>query len=448
MAHQITNYDGGIVTSPQQLVYAETVEQIQAILKDTERFPSPVRAMGSFHSLTPCPSSSGTIVNMSRLNRILEINLEEMTLTAQTGLQLIDAARALRAAKLQFMTNIEIGNITLGSAACCHTKDALDGVEHGQVNSYVTRIKWVDPSGELQEASDELLYLARSSYGLCGVIYEVTFKLKPLEAIRFTYFPREVDHLTEEEVSRIISGSEGLICWTLGRTAIFQSRNRATAVNSLTQWMADVRRLNWSYTGAFVGRFIQSKPPALAYLLLNGWFAFFRGLYAVLHWIGGFALYDPDKIVDYRATPPSARYAFTFWAFPRSQWLNTLKAYLEFSETHFRNYGFRCNMPLGSYFIRQDESSILSYTHDGDIISIDPIHAYAAADKAAWDFFLTEFNCWASQRNGIPLLNQSPFVNRTQVHSAYGARWERFRAWVRTVDPNARMLNPFFSDLL
>ena len=105
-------------------------------------------------------------------------------------------------------------------------------------------------------------------------------------------------------------------------------------------------------------------------------------------------------------------------------------------------------MPLGSYFIRQDQSSILSYSHDGDIFSIDPIHAYGTADRAAWGFFLTEFNRWASQRDGIPLLNQSPFLNRRQVESAYGTRWERFRVWTKTVDPKARMLNPFFSELL
>jgi hypothetical protein len=27
----------------------------------------------------------------------------------------------------------------------------------------------------------------RSSYGLCGVVYEVTFRIKPLEAIQFSY---------------------------------------------------------------------------------------------------------------------------------------------------------------------------------------------------------------------------------------------------------------------
>src|SRR5215218_1298754 len=108
-----------------------------------------------------------------------------MTFTAEAGLEMIEANRLLRKEKLQFMLNIEIGNLTLGSAACCHTKDSLDAVEFGQVNSYVTAIKWVTPSGELQEASaeqqPELLPLIKSSYGLAGIIYEVTFKIKPLE---------------------------------------------------------------------------------------------------------------------------------------------------------------------------------------------------------------------------------------------------------------------------
>ena len=99
---------------------------------------------------------------------------------------MVDAADALRKLNLQFMLNIEIGNITLGSAACCHTKDSLDGVELGQVNSYLTGVKWVSPSGSLEEASDdknpELLPLIRASYGLAGIVYEVTFKLKPLES--------------------------------------------------------------------------------------------------------------------------------------------------------------------------------------------------------------------------------------------------------------------------
>jgi len=191
MTHDVVNYDGGLTATPQQLIYPKTVEDIQNVLRDTGRFPGPVRAMGSYHSLTPCVSTKGTIVNMSHMNRILGIDLATMTLTAQSGLQIYDAAATLRRLNLQLITNVEIGNMTLGAAACCQSKDGLDG---GEVNAHVTKIKWVSPSGELAEASEtglpELLRLVRSSYGLCGVVYEVTFRIKPLEAIRLTYIPR------------------------------------------------------------------------------------------------------------------------------------------------------------------------------------------------------------------------------------------------------------------
>ena len=55
-----------------------------------------------------------------------------------------------------------------------------------------------------------------------------------------------------------------------------------------------------------------------------------------------------------------------------------------------RMLGFRGNMPLGSYHIRRDTHSILSYTHDEEIFSIDPIHA--PTDLAAWQNFLRAFN--------------------------------------------------------
>ena len=451
MNHSISNYDGGITTSPRQLVYAETVEQIQAILKDAQRFPSPVRAMGSYHSLTPCASSDGTIVSMCRMNRILEIDPKAMTLTAQAGLQFIEASKALRAQNLQFITNIEIGNMTLGSAACCHTKDALDGIEHGQVSSYVIRIRWVSPSGELEEASEDsnpgLLRLMRSSYGLCGIVYEVTFRVKALEAAHLTYLPRSIDRLTESEVAQIIAASEGLICWTLGRTAIFQSKKRVAEAGPFASVMAGARHVMWNHVGAFGGRAIDTYAPGpIREVVHSIWFGAIRLGYALLHVTGGLRLYDADKTVDYSRTRPASRYAFTFWAFPRDQWLATLRQYLEFSDDHFRRYGFRCNMPLGSYYIRRDSSSLLSYTDAGDIFSIDPIHAYT--DRAAWDRFLQEFNAFAAKRNGIPLLNQSPFVARQHVEAAYGARWREFSDWVRTMDPGERMLNPFFRDLL
>src|SRR5215468_6820364 len=112
MANTLTNYDGSITTTPQQLVYPETVAEIQAVLKDTAGYPSPVRAMGSHHSLTPCAASDGTIVNMSKMTKVLNVDHQKMTVTAQAGLEYIDLGTALRKENLQVMLNIEIGNMT------------------------------------------------------------------------------------------------------------------------------------------------------------------------------------------------------------------------------------------------------------------------------------------------------------------------------------------------
>jgi len=201
---------------------------------------------------------------------------------------------------------------------------------------------------------------------------------------------------------------------------------------------------------AFTGRAVRQHTPgaALTHLAEELGTGVELGFYRLLSATGGFTFYNPDKMIDYSKTPQSARYAFTFWAFPRNDWAKNLKDYVDFADKHFAAHGFRCNLPLGSYFIRQDTSSLLSYSYDGDIISLDPIHAPGDSDSIAWASFLEAFNDWAHQRGGVPLLNQSPFVRKAHVVSAYGDRWKKLSEWVRTIDPGGRMRNPFFEELL
>ena len=71
MANVIVNYDGSITTTPEQYVKPQNIAQLQAVLRDTVTYPGPVRAKGSYHSLTPCVSSDGTIVDMSGLAQVV-----------------------------------------------------------------------------------------------------------------------------------------------------------------------------------------------------------------------------------------------------------------------------------------------------------------------------------------------------------------------------------------
>ena len=74
-------------------------------------------------------------------------------MTAEAGALYIDVAEELLKHGLQFYVNTEIGNLSVGSAACCGTKDSSMPGEFGQVGSYVTRLKMILPSGDLLEVS-------------------------------------------------------------------------------------------------------------------------------------------------------------------------------------------------------------------------------------------------------------------------------------------------------
>jgi len=118
----VTNWFGDIVSHPQIVVDANSVQDIVSVLKNPGQYPSPVRAVGSNHSTTACGASEGGTLIRMKMNRILNIAAD--SLTVEAGAIHIDLAQALAKQNLQFYVNTEIGNLTAGSAACCGTKDS------------------------------------------------------------------------------------------------------------------------------------------------------------------------------------------------------------------------------------------------------------------------------------------------------------------------------------
>jgi hypothetical protein len=56
-------------------------------------------------------------------------------------------------------------------------------------------------------------------YGLAGIVYEVTFKVKPLEIISFDYTVHDVPDLTDAIVKKAISSNQTSCCGRLATTS-------------------------------------------------------------------------------------------------------------------------------------------------------------------------------------------------------------------------------------
>src|ERR1044071_6420400 len=163
-APALVNWDGSVVQPPAAIAYPRNVDDLVAIMRDPQSYPSPIRAIGSNHSATFCTvCDGGTAVSMQHFDRILAIH--DDTVTVEAGALYIDVAQELRRHGKQFHVNLEIGCLSVGTAACGGTKDSSMAGELGQVCSYAIAMKLVAPTGErlqIDRDQPELLGAERS----------------------------------------------------------------------------------------------------------------------------------------------------------------------------------------------------------------------------------------------------------------------------------------------
>ena len=93
---------------------------------------------------------------------------------------------------------------------------------------------------------------------------------------------------------------------------------------------------------------------------------------------------------------------------------------------------------------RADRKALLSYCWEGATLSIDP----ASTGGKEWEEFLRAYNDFCSARGGEPLFNQTPFLTREQAQKAFGERLKLFADYRRQADPENRLLDSYFRDLL
>lgn len=444
----VTNWFGNIISHPSVIVDAHSVDDIVAVLKNPAQYPSPVRAVGSNHSTAACGvAEGGTLIRM-KMNQIL--NIGQDSLTVQAGAVHLEMAKALEAKQLQFYVNTEIGSLSAGSAACAGTKDASFAGQYGQVGSYVTGVKMVLPSGELLEitgdAQPDLMQKVRSSYGLFGIIYEVTYKIRPLT-------PMHVHHKTfslEDFVAALpdlkaLNNSMMFYIFPFDNKITIEFRKDnpgATGEPNRAAWA--IRNHIWGTSGPKFGHDVTQNVSnaTIRYGIIDTFNAGWRLQLETI--VSSDYTIPPDQIIQYPAISDDSRYTFSLFAFPEDTYPAVLADFFKFSKDYYAQKGYRSNLLYVGYRIAQDQKALLSYSFDGTVMTIDPV----STANPGWEDFLVAYNQFCTARNGLPLLNQTPGLTAAVVQKAYGDRWKAFAATRKQFDPNDRLLNDYFRDLL
>jgi FAD/FMN-containing dehydrogenase len=443
----VTNWFGDVVSHPQMVVEANSVEDIVAVLKNTDKFPSPVRAVGSNHSTAPCGvADRGTLIKI-KMNRILNFGAD--TVTVEAGALYIDIAKALESRKLQFHVNTEIGSLSAGSAACAGTKDASMPGEYGQVGSYVTGVKMVLPSGDLLEVTEsqpELMQKVRSSYGTFGVIYEVTFRVRPLTpmAVHHKTFTLQEFIATLPELRALNYSMMFYFYPFAGQMTIEFRKYNPDATGDPDRHVWALRNYLWATIGPKFAADTEANVsiPELRYAIIDSFLALSR--LNLVDLVKSDYTIATDQIIRYPPVSDDSRYTFSLFAFPEDGYPAILTDYFQFSKDYYERTGYRSNLLSVGYRIAKDQQSLLSYSYDGTVITIDPV----STGNPGWKAFLQSYNQFCAERGGIPLLNQTDGLTRAVLLQAFGERLKAIEETRRSYDPQNRLLSEYFRGLL
>lgn len=446
---QVSNWFGSITSSPCVVVQPESVDEIITILQDPTKYPGPVRAVGSNHSTTPCGvAEGGTVIDMRKMSRIIEIRPDEVTV--QAGALYIDVAQELQKHNLQFYVNVELGNLTIGSAACGGTKDASMPDEFGQICSYAIRIKMVKPSGEcceITEEQPELLQLARSSYGLFGIIYEATFKVRPLQAMKVYHKKYTLDEF-ERELPALRAQKHSMMMYLnpfLDTIVVeFRQYHPTRHPKSLTVWQWKLRNFLWSTFAPFYAYWVTKYVRIVS--IRNFLFDAFSRivLFMCVLVVRGNKTAATAQQIRYPQVATNSRYTFSIWAFQEEHYITYLRGYFQFCKDYYRSTGYRSNMISVGYRINKDESSLFSYSFQGTVMTFDPV----STGNPGWEKFLYAYNELCSNYGGVPLFNQTNLLTQKQVQKAFAERIAIFEKHRKIFDPEDRLLNDYFRALL
>ncbi len=175
---------------PACAVWAETADQVSEILKlsNRERIPVIPRGAGTGLSGMAVPIEGGIVLDLSRMNRIVKISIEDRLAVVQPGVVYADLEKALAPFGFLFPPDPASGTVSTLGGNVATNAGGLKGAKYGTTKDYVLGLQVVLPDGRIMRTGSktmksvsgyDMTKLFVGSEGTLGVVTEIILKINP-----------------------------------------------------------------------------------------------------------------------------------------------------------------------------------------------------------------------------------------------------------------------------
>jgi xylitol oxidase len=176
-AERLTNWAGNLTYGAARVHRPETVAEVREIVRRSER----VRGLGARHSFNAIADTTGDLLSLERMERVLALDTARRTVTVEGGIRYGTLARALHAAGWALPNTASLPHISVAGA--CATATHGSGDRNGCLATSVAALELVTADGSVvalsREADGDRFAGAVVGLGALGVVTQLTLNVVP-----------------------------------------------------------------------------------------------------------------------------------------------------------------------------------------------------------------------------------------------------------------------------
>src|SRR5687767_1922692 len=176
---------------PEAVVFPESTAEMVAILKlaNSEIFPVTARGGGVGYTGGAVPVNGGIVIGTDRMNRIIEVNVDDLYAVCQPGIRTIGLQQAAAEKELLFAPDPASYKDSFIGGNIAENAGGIRTPKYGVTKHHVLGLEVVTATGEVIRTGGktvknvvgfDLTGLMCGSEGMLGIITEATLKLMPM----------------------------------------------------------------------------------------------------------------------------------------------------------------------------------------------------------------------------------------------------------------------------
>ncbi|MGZ6968317.1 MAG: D-arabinono-1,4-lactone oxidase [Acidimicrobiia bacterium] len=412
------------VDEPRSLL--EVVESIETAATAGQT----VKVVASGHSFSDIACTSGRMLRIGALDRIVAIDREAMTATVEAGIPLWRLNEELAKRDLALSNLGDIDRQTIAGATSTGTHGT--GLRYGSIAAAIVGLELVTGTGDVVRCSateePEIFHCARVGLGVLGVVTRVTLQCEPLFKLQAIEVPKPWDEFLAEW-DGLLDANDHVDCYWFPHTdtCTVKTSNRTDAPirtrRGYKKWKSEIYYGNIRHgVNAAYGRRRPEKIPELA-----------RGMVAGFH-----RTERVDLSYHVFCTTRLVRFVEMEYAIPRAEMASGLRSIRELIERK----GLLVDFPVEIRGIGPDDIPLS--------MGSGRQTCYLAVHLSRGTPFEQYFRGVESIMDGLggrPHWGKMHFQTASSLAPRY-PEWSRFHAVRKQLDPDGRFASAFADRVL